>query len=421
LTVSLVRSRVTLEKPLNQNIHACPECGGLTVRSGQQLGQFIDDQISGTTGFSLQTVLDYLKTGQWNPGTPGTPTPAPTGTTPTGNYSNGSWLGPATAPGSMLDNLAHTNFSAIGAVDWAAVARNYAATHHDGGTVGSSASSRGNIPWGAPIQPSETFALLQKGEFVVNRDASSAHRGLLEAINSGQMPVRHGGGMVNGMQDAFAYAVIAPEMVKAALMQTAATQAIVSKAGGAPNPGILTMLGRFFKGVALGGLGALGINVGGAPTDVSGNKKIVMDLAASQYGWSGKEWDALYAVIMRESGFRNTAQNPTSTAYGMFQFLNGTWAGYGVPKTSDPTQQAVAGLRYIKARYHDPLGALAHEQQYGWYDNGGYLRPGMVGLNGTGKPEPVFTSEQWAIMSQLIAQSVNGRNVGVCQLGCGSQ
>jgi hypothetical protein len=367
-----------------------------------QLGQFIDDQISGSTGFSLQTVLDYLKTGQWNPGTPTTPTPAPTGTTPTGNYSNGSWLGPATAPGSMLDNLAHTNFSAIGAVDWAAVARNYAATHHDGGTVGSSASSRGNIPWGAPIQPSETFALLQKGEFVVNRDASSAHRGLLEAINSGQMPVRHGGGMVNGMQDAFAYAVIAPEMVKAALMQTAATQAIVSKAGGAPNPGILTMLGRFFKGVALGGLGALGINVGGAPTDVSGNKKIVMDLAASQYGWSGKEWDALYAVIMRESGFRNTAQNPTSTAYGMFQFLNGIAAKIasmfpmstelihnpnGSIKNGKPVPPSFCGAstwaeHANHVHWAMTPAALAEAKKANLFDNGGYLGDGMLGTNG---------------------------------------
>jgi hypothetical protein len=31
------------------------------------------------------------------------------------------------------------------------------------------------------------------------------------------------------------------------------------------------------------------------------------------------------------------------------------------------------------------------------YDDGGYLQPGMnLVANGTGRPEPVFTSQQWA-------------------------
>lgn len=32
-----------------------------------------------------------------------------------------------------------------------------------------------------------------------------------------------------------------------------------------------------------------------------------------------------------------------STAYGIFQFLDSTWGGYGIPKTSDPTQHGVYG------------------------------------------------------------------------------
>jgi hypothetical protein len=34
-------------------------------------------------------------------------------------------------------------------------------------------------------------------------------------------------------------------------------------------------------------------------------------------------------VLERESGGDPTAQNPTSTASGLWQFLDGTWAGYG--------------------------------------------------------------------------------------------
>lgn len=34
-------------------------------------------------------------------------------------------------------------------------------------------------------------------------------------------------------------------------------------------------------------------------------------------------------VMMRESGGSLTAQNPTSTASGKWQFINGTWNGYG--------------------------------------------------------------------------------------------
>lgn len=114
--------------------------------------------------------------------------------------------------------------------------------------------------------------------------------------------------------------------------------------------------------------------VGAAPAAAGGNVGLVQAMAAAR-GWTGAEWNALYAVVMRESGFNNNAQNPTSTAYGMFQFLDSTWSAYGASKTSDPTAQTTAGLNYIASRYKDPLGALAHEQQYGWYSGGGYVTP----------------------------------------------
>lgn len=81
---------------------------------------------------------------------------------------------------------------------------------------------------------------------------------------------------------------------------------------------------------------------------------------------------ALWKVLMLESSstpssLNSTEQNPTSSAYGAFQFLNSTWAGETYPKTSNPLQQAVDGLEYIKNRYGSPEAALQHENAYHWY------------------------------------------------------
>ncbi len=77
--------------------------------------------------------------------------------------------------------------------------------------------------------------------------------------------------------------------------------------------------------------------------------------------------DALATIVERESSFRPTAQNPKSTAYGLFQFLNSTWKGTGVAKTSDPVQQTTAGMVYIRSRYKTPEQALSFWNKHHWY------------------------------------------------------
>jgi hypothetical protein len=148
----------------------------------------------------------------------------------------------------------------------------------------------------------------------------------------------------------------------------------------------------------------------------AGVKDMVQRLAAN-YGWTGEQWAALDWLVNKESSWNPNAQNPTSTAYGLFQFLDGTWAAYG-SKTSDPNLQAQYGLRYIKDRYGNPVNAKNFHQAHNWYsdggvvpveggasvpdngtmmyDNGGYLPPGVTTVvNLTGKPEPVFTAAQF--------------------------
>jgi resuscitation-promoting factor RpfB len=115
-----------------------------------------------------------------------------------------------------------------------------------------------------------------------------------------------------------------------------------------------------------------GIGTDAAPIvangSVSQNKAMSKFLAASA-GWSGEQWSALEQLWTRESGFRNTAKNPKSGAYGIAQALPATKypAAGQASGGSNPYAQIVWGLKYIKTRYGSPLNALAHENKYGWY------------------------------------------------------
>jgi hypothetical protein len=90
------------------------------------------------------------------------------------------------------------------------------------------------------------------------------------------------------------------------------------------------------------------------------------DYAISKVG-SPQQFSCLENLWGKESGWNPNAQNPSSTAYGIPQFLNSTWASTGIAKTSDGYRQIDAGLIYIDSRYGSPCGAWAHSQSTGWY------------------------------------------------------
>lgn len=98
---------------------------------------------------------------------------------------------------------------------------------------------------------------------------------------------------------------------------------------------------------------------GAAPTDGNDVQRLTQAMAA-QRGWSGPEWDALFDLIRRESGWNPNAQNPTSSAAGLFQFLDSTRQNYGITRDSPLQAQIDAGLRYIADRYQSPSRALEH-------------------------------------------------------------
>ncbi|NMN01028.1 lytic transglycosylase [Bifidobacterium sp. DSM 109958] len=87
--------------------------------------------------------------------------------------------------------------------------------------------------------------------------------------------------------------------------------------------------------------------------------------AAAQRGWTGAEWDALETMWTKESGWRWSADNPSSSAYGIPQSLPGQKMGYGWQ--DDGAVQIDWGLKYIAQRYGSPTKAWAIWQKQGWY------------------------------------------------------
>ena len=89
--------------------------------------------------------------------------------------------------------------------------------------------------------------------------------------------------------------------------------------------------------------------------------------------WSVKEWNCLRYIWTKESHFNPKAENKSSGAYGIAQFMPSTWGNYKVVKTEDAQLQIKYGLRYILKRYGnavDPNGACnaqAFWKKNNWY------------------------------------------------------
>lgn len=102
-------------------------------------------------------------------------------------------------------------------------------------------------------------------------------------------------------------------------------------------------------------------------TDATGNRAIGAQLAAAR-GWGSGQFSCLDALWTRESNWRHTADNPTSSAYGIPQALPGSkMASHGADWATNPATQIAWGLDYIAGRYGTPCGALSHSDAVGWY------------------------------------------------------
>lgn len=74
-------------------------------------------------------------------------------------------------------------------------------------------------------------------------------------------------------------------------------------------------------------------------------------------------------LVARESSFNPSAKNPNSSARGLFQFLDMTRKDFGWNGVNwdNPYDQTVAGLKYIKSRYGDPVKALQYWDKHRSY------------------------------------------------------
>jgi phage-related protein len=128
----------------------------------------------------------------------------------------------------------------------------------------------------------------------------------------------------------------------------------------------------------------------------------------------GQPASAVGAVLRRiqfESGGNPRAINLTDInarrgipSKGLMQVIDPTFRANAGPYIArgiyDPLANIYAGANYALHRYHS-LAAIDPRNRPRGYDAGGFLQPGLTTVyNGTGKPEPVFTAEQFAAMRQ---------------------
>ena len=107
--------------------------------------------------------------------------------------------------------------------------------------------------------------------------------------------------------------------------------------------------------------------IGTKVTDPSSNVSVGQSLAAGR-GWTGAEWQCLYSLWQKESGWNHLAANPSSGAYGIPQSLPGSkMATVAGDWQSNPATQVTWGLNYIQGRYGSPCGAWGHSVSNGWY------------------------------------------------------
>ena len=96
--------------------------------------------------------------------------------------------------------------------------------------------------------------------------------------------------------------------------------------------------------------------------------RAIGQMLAAARGWTGSQWTCLDKLFTKESNWRVTADNPTSSAYGIPQALPGSkMASVGSDWRTNPATQITWGLNYIAGRYGTPCGAWSHSQSHNWY------------------------------------------------------
>ena len=98
--------------------------------------------------------------------------------------------------------------------------------------------------------------------------------------------------------------------------------------------------------------------------DPRGIAKVLM----AGFGFGPDQFGCLDSLWTRESGWNPSADNPSSSAYGIPQALPGSkMASAGADWATNPATEIKWGLGYIQDRYGSPCGAWAHSESAGFY------------------------------------------------------
>ena len=117
---------------------------------------------------------------------------------------------------------------------------------------------------------------------------------------------------------------------------------------------------------------ALGLSSGPA---VAGEENLsdqdpeaIAEALLPKFGFDSSQMSCLIPLWMGESGWRVTAENASSGAYGIPQALPGSkMASAGPDWQTSAATQIEWGLGYIHDRYGSPCGAWGFKQSHGWY------------------------------------------------------
>ena len=80
-----------------------------------------------------------------------------------------------------------------------------------------------------------------------------------------------------------------------------------------------------------------------------------------------KEYKCLAKLIGKESAWKPSAKNPTSSAQGIGQLLDATYRNLGMKHSQASVPQLVATLAYIHRRHLTVCSAWQHFVSRGWY------------------------------------------------------
>ncbi len=114
------------------------------------------------------------------------------------------------------------------------------------------------------------------------------------------------------------------------------------------------------------GVEALGMDMSKAQEPVFENLQEFTEYHVSKT-FGAEHVSSFFNIIEKESRWNCEAQNPTSTAYGIGQFLNSTWSMTSYKKTNDCQIQVLAMIEYVKAVYQTPEKALTSWKIKNWY------------------------------------------------------